>query len=644
MNKLKRCLLLGLDSMSLDFVDKFVKQGYLPNMKRLMEEGTTSEMFSSIPTGTAMNWTSIATGAHIGTHGIVEMSIHLPGTSLSEKFQSFTTERCQAEYIWNAAEKQGKKVVLLRYTASWPPTIKKGLQVEGVGNPDWNPFQISPRVAFSTKKMKERNIVAYATAPKELSGAYKIEFEEAHGWENTPPSDSVPLETVLKIQPLGGMVKLFYALIIDSKGSGYDRLFLAEGKDAEKALCTVGEGEWSDFLKVEFSTSEGKKEGNFRVKLVELSEDAKRFRLYFTQVFPSTGWTHPDSLARELTEHIGRPYQLLCDIYSPVLGGWIDSKTYLEETENQMTWLAEAGEYLMKNKDWDMLFAQWHGIDYTGHCYLGGMDPESSAYKKERAAECEEVMRRVYQMGDAYLGRLMKAAGEDTLVMVVSDHGHIAPRKVFHCNNLLAREGLIAYNEDKEGNPEVDWSNTKAFSPFGSFVYLNLKGREKGGVVDSKDYHSTRDRIIDLFQNLKDPNTGENVVNMILRKEEGEFLGLHGDRVGDIVYTLNTNYNDESAWILSKGLPVIDVPPYESSEGIYPFAGVHHTYLPSSKHKVGSMRATLLMKGPGIKKGYRRKTAARTVDITPTICHIMGIHPPRNAEGSVLYDTVGGQE
>jgi len=89
-------------------------------------------------------------------------------------------------------------------------------------------------------------------------------------------------------------------------------------------------------------------------------------------------------------------------------------------------------------------------------------------------------------------------------------------------------------------------------------VYVNLKGREKGGTVDSKDYHNTRDKIIELFQNLQDPNTGDNVVNMVLRKEEGEFLGLHGDRVGDIVYTLNTNYNDETAWILTKGLPVID--------------------------------------------------------------------------------------
>lgn len=28
-------------------------------------------------------------------------------------------------------------------------------------------------------------------------------------------------------------------------------------------------------------------------------------------------------------------------------------------------------------------------------------------------------------------------AGEDTLICVVSDHGHMTPRKVFHCSNFL---------------------------------------------------------------------------------------------------------------------------------------------------------------------------------------------------------------
>jgi len=637
----KKCVLLGLDSVNLELVERFIKEGYLPHMKLLMEEGAVSETFSAIPTGTAMNWTCIATGANVSTHGIVEMTLHLPGTSLSERFESFNTERCQAEYMWDAAERQGKKVILLRYTASWPPTMKKGLQVEGMGNPDWSPFQISSRVGFSTEKMPERNIKAYGAGPKEISHAYKVEFKKAEGWKNVPSSSLPPLETIVKINPMGGgEEKIFYVLLTDNKGRGYDKLLLSEEKDADKALCDIDEGEWSNFLKAEFTTSQEKKEGNFRIKLVELSSDAKKFRLYFSQIFPSTGWTFPEGLDKELTEHIGRPYQLLCDIYSPILGGWIDSPTYLEEMENQMTWLAEAGEYLMKNKDWDLLMAQWHGIDYTGHCYLGGMDPESSSYKKERAAECEEVMRKVYQMGDAYLGRLMEAADEDTLICVVSDHGHMAPRKVFHCNNFLAKEGLLAYQEDEKGNLEVDWSKTKVFSPFGSYIYVNLSGREKDGPVDPQDYEKMREKAIDLFRNLKDPETGENVVNMILKKEEAQFLGQYGNRVGDVVYTLNPRYNDETAWTLSKGLPVIDDPPYESEEGIYPLAGVHHTYLPSSRQNLGAMKAILFMKGPGVKKAYRRGVPGKTIDVAPTIAHLLGIQPPKDAEGSILHDMI----
>jgi len=187
---------------------------------------------------------------------------------------------------------------------------------------------------------------------------------------------------------------------------------------------------------------------------------------------------------------------------------------------------------------------------------------------------------------------------------------------------------------------EVDWSKTKVFSPFGSYIYVNLSGREKDGLVDPQDYEKIREKAIDLFRNLKDPETGENVVNMILKREEAQFLGQYGDRVGDVVYTLNPRYNDETAWTLSKGLPVIDDPPYESEEGIYPFAGVHHTYLPTSRQNLGAMKAILFMKGPGVKKAYRRGVPGRTIDVAPTIAHLLGIQPPKDAEGSILHDMI----
>jgi len=114
MSRPQKCVLLGLDSVNLELVKKYADQGYLPNLKKMMDEGAITETFPAIPTGTAMNWTCIATGATIGTHGIAEMTLHLPGTSLSERFQSFDTRQCQAEYLWNAAERQGKENILLR--------------------------------------------------------------------------------------------------------------------------------------------------------------------------------------------------------------------------------------------------------------------------------------------------------------------------------------------------------------------------------------------------------------------------------------------------------------------------------------------------------------------------------------------------
>jgi len=42
----KKGVLLGLDSVNLELVRRFVKEGYLPNMKCFMEEGTMTKLFT----------------------------------------------------------------------------------------------------------------------------------------------------------------------------------------------------------------------------------------------------------------------------------------------------------------------------------------------------------------------------------------------------------------------------------------------------------------------------------------------------------------------------------------------------------------------------------------------------------------------
>ena len=45
----------------------------------------------------------------------------------------------------------------------------------------------------------------------------------------------------------------------------------------------------------------------------------------------------------------------------------------------------------------------------------------------------------------------------------------------------------------------------------------------------------------------------------------------------------------------------------------------------------------LLMVGPNVPQ-YERKFAARIIDVTPTLCKILNIDVPKDAEGGVLYD------
>ena len=46
------------------------------------------------------------------------------------------------------------------------------------------------------------------------------------------------------------------------------------------------------------------------------------------------------------------------------------------------------------------------------------------------------------------------------------------------------------------------------------------------------------------------------------------------------------------------------------------------------------------MKGPGIKKNYIMKRTVELIDIVPTICYLMDLPVPREAEGGIIYQAL----
>jgi len=135
-------ILIGLDGLNAEILLKFVSEGRLPHMAKLINTGAFTAALSAPPLDTPTNWTGIATGAWPGTHGITSFGIHLPDRDLGEPLLGgFNTGLCRAEFLWDVAERMGKVPFLFDYPVSWPPTVRKGIvarptTMHTVWNPD----------------------------------------------------------------------------------------------------------------------------------------------------------------------------------------------------------------------------------------------------------------------------------------------------------------------------------------------------------------------------------------------------------------------------------------------------------------------------------------------------------------------------
>jgi len=129
----KRAAIVGLDAARPDLIKRWADEGKLPHIAKLMREGAFMDAIPSLP-HTAPGWFTIATGAHVGTHGIAQ-GMRLPGQPLDRSMKMpRNVGLCQAEFLWDAAARVGKRTILLTYPIGSPqpgkvPPIKNGIDV-----------------------------------------------------------------------------------------------------------------------------------------------------------------------------------------------------------------------------------------------------------------------------------------------------------------------------------------------------------------------------------------------------------------------------------------------------------------------------------------------------------------------------------
>ncbi len=111
-----KVVVFGIDAVNSKIMFKLLK--YLPNIRRLLNEGCYGNVKSVIPPHSAITWTSIATGMEPGKHNVYNYVY--PHESL-RKTKNTDSNRIKAKTYYEILNKKGKKNILINLPGSYPP-------------------------------------------------------------------------------------------------------------------------------------------------------------------------------------------------------------------------------------------------------------------------------------------------------------------------------------------------------------------------------------------------------------------------------------------------------------------------------------------------------------------------------------------
>jgi predicted AlkP superfamily phosphohydrolase/phosphomutase len=124
--KRNKVILIGLDGASWKIILPMIKEGRLPNIKRLMDNGCWGKLGTITPPVSEIIWTTIATGKTPQVHGIDDNIVEDPDTG---EMVPPTSNLRKAKAIWNILSDYQKKVGVVGYRVSWPAEKINGVMI-----------------------------------------------------------------------------------------------------------------------------------------------------------------------------------------------------------------------------------------------------------------------------------------------------------------------------------------------------------------------------------------------------------------------------------------------------------------------------------------------------------------------------------
>jgi predicted AlkP superfamily phosphohydrolase/phosphomutase len=611
-------------------VFKWAKQGKLPNIKKMMDNGAYGYMIPVFPSHTPVNFATLLTGTYPKTHGIADGPMHVEGSPLDKvAVGGFRSVARKVPAIWTTLEQQGKKVLILSIPGSTPPETDEGIVIRGRWGGwglDLHAINFQSKADGSQRKRQGLSTKLFFFGP-ELTKY--ITTRQAKGWNNMPRSFSPALEAELTAWGI-----TLYAYIYDTTNDekiNYDHIAFSQNKN--QTMADLKEGLWSGWYKLMLKWQGQDVPSEVMFHIIILEENGFfRVRLLFNNL--NKFITKPDYIADDLTKDAG-PMVDFVDNFPPQLIYYPqDKKTFLDEMKLSFQWHTRAIPSIVQKYQPDVIIHDIYSPNQmlTSRWWLGFLDPASKRYNNVSEEERKQLWSEVenmYKLLDKMIGEILKNTDENTLVVLSSDHGASALNLEVRVNNLLAKNGLLRFTINEEtGEPIIDWKNSQAIYLKMDNIYIDPEGLAGNWTrASGPEYQALRERVSDILLNLRDKEGICPVATVTKWEDAEEFLDLPPDRVGDLVIANEAGYGWSEE--MTQDLEVFSIPLKTGyKQAIHP-------------KDTKCMWTPFIIMGPGVKKNYYIKEPKSMVDQYPTIMKLMGIPIPDFVEGKPLEEILG---
>lgn len=127
-----RVLIVGLDGATFSVIDPLVREGRLPHLKALLEEGAWGTLQSTYPPITPTAWTSFFTGKSPGKHGLFDFQ---EIDRQTYEHRSVRSDRHNEKSVWQLLGEAGHRCMVIDVPFTFPPKPMNGYLIAGYGAP-----------------------------------------------------------------------------------------------------------------------------------------------------------------------------------------------------------------------------------------------------------------------------------------------------------------------------------------------------------------------------------------------------------------------------------------------------------------------------------------------------------------------------